>query len=376
MTTRNYHNLVDLCAGSYNWNIKVRVIRSWRGVSKQGEGFKGLNLLFLDNQDTRIHGFVPGNIIDKHEIKLLEGNICSISNFSVKDYKTEEKFRCINSDKQIIFTTYTDVKTFHEDDVLIAKNIFDFYDLGDLSDIANQNVFLTDVIGFIEKDLPLANLINKTSVNVTFWDSLAEEFEATLYVAQEFPIIIIIASAKITSWQGTNHSTPQFEISNVTATKFYMNYDYHDVANLKKMLRQPMFAKYNFTTQAEEKIETLYIAEIRNLGINYIEKEVICQIKVNTVVETIYWNFYQCPSCYKEIEPVQGLFKYYRCADRNVPHPYKKEARTILGIYAPTNNEETSGSGYHLDDFSELNFQSPDVKLKNKKKRSLGKKKK
>ncbi|KAK1361517.1 hypothetical protein POM88_045991 [Heracleum sosnowskyi] len=237
-----------------------------------------------------------------------------------------------------------------------------------------------------------------------------------------------------------------------------MKYDYHDVANLRKMLRQPMFAKYNFTTQAEEKIETLSIAEIRNLGINYIEKEVICQIKVNTVLETIYWNFYQCSSCYKEIEPVQGLFKCYRCADRNVPHPYKnwklsveaednsgrieivlmdREARTILGIYAPTNNEEnmpsivkllenryytvkleikrsnieqksftyvatgifenpaqtnktgisetqtlnesateTSGSGYHLDDFSQLNFQSPDVKLKNKKKRSLGKKKK
>lgn len=44
-----------------------------------------------------MHAFVPGNIIEKHEDKLQEGNICSISNFSVKDYKSEDKFRCVNS---------------------------------------------------------------------------------------------------------------------------------------------------------------------------------------------------------------------------------------------------------------------------------------
>lgn len=90
-----------------------------------------------------MHAFVPGNIIEKHEDKLQEGNICSISNFSVKDYKSEDKFRCVNSEKQIIFTNYTEVRRFEDNDMLIAKNIFDFYDLGDLSEIANVNVYLT-----------------------------------------------------------------------------------------------------------------------------------------------------------------------------------------------------------------------------------------
>lgn len=105
MSKKQYQSLSEICPGSYNWVVKVRVIRSWRGLSNKGEAFRGLNILLLDDKDCRMHAFVPGNVIDKHEDKLVEGNICSISNFTVKEYKPDEKFRCINSDKQFIFTT-------------------------------------------------------------------------------------------------------------------------------------------------------------------------------------------------------------------------------------------------------------------------------
>lgn len=90
-----------------------------------------------------MHAFVSGNIIDKHEDKLKEGNICFISNFYVKDYKLDDKFRCVNNEKQIIFTPYTEVQKSPKEDMLIANNMFDFYDLSDLSEIANQNIYLT-----------------------------------------------------------------------------------------------------------------------------------------------------------------------------------------------------------------------------------------
>lgn len=54
MNTNSYNNLIDLCPGSFNWNIKVRVIRSWRGVSNKGELYKGLNLLLLDDKVSTI----------------------------------------------------------------------------------------------------------------------------------------------------------------------------------------------------------------------------------------------------------------------------------------------------------------------------------
>lgn len=64
---------------------------------------------------------------------------------------------------------------------------------------------------------------------MTFWDSLALDLNNALTEVTTVPVIIIIASAKVTSWLGTNHTTPQIE------TRFYLNYDYHDVVNLRKM---------------------------------------------------------------------------------------------------------------------------------------------
>lgn len=52
MSTRNYHSLRDLRPGSYNWKIKVRIVRSWRG-----QGVKGLNVLLLDDKVLQIHTF-------------------------------------------------------------------------------------------------------------------------------------------------------------------------------------------------------------------------------------------------------------------------------------------------------------------------------
>lgn len=77
--------------------------------------------------------------------------------------------------------------------------------------------------------------IYRCSVNVTFWDSLAEEFDLAINQIEQYPSIIIIASAKITSWQGTKQTAPSIEISNVTATKFYLDYDHPNVQYMRRM---------------------------------------------------------------------------------------------------------------------------------------------
>lgn len=47
----------------------------------------------------------------------------------------------------------------------------------------------------------------RCTTHVTFWDSLAEELEEKLNSNLEIPKIIIIASAKITSWEGISITT-------------------------------------------------------------------------------------------------------------------------------------------------------------------------
>ncbi|KAK1365087.1 hypothetical protein POM88_040648 [Heracleum sosnowskyi] len=474
MSTNQYHCLRELRPNSYNWKIKVRIIRLWRGVSKNGEEFKGLNMLLLDDKNGRMHAFVPGTVIEKHEGKLCLGTICIIQNFSVKDYKTEEKFRCVKNERQIILTTYTTVSTMDENDLLIANNLFDFSDLQDLDQVANQNVYLTDVVGVIQKDFPLRNVKTKfndqqlqvkftivdgrCSVNVTFWDSLAADFAIALEQITDFPAIIIIASGKITSWQGTNHTTPQIDISNAAATKFYINYDHHVVSQLRRMLSTPIFSKYDFSSQMPENVDTLEVKDIKNLGYDYVQKEVIAEVQLTCSNNLQKWFEYACSSCYQTIDLVDTMFACYRCNNRDVPHPQKKfhieveaedktgtivislfdrEVRTLIGktaqeivdetpkdqtfperlnnlqnifcmvklrirksnvekksnSYHATNislgsedeeekqsieltednmqesQSQASASTFHLDDFSQLNFITPDVNQEKKKKK-------
>lgn len=122
---------------------------------------------------------------------------------------------------------------------------------------------------------------------------MAKQFVHALENAEEFPAIIIIASAKISSWQGTNHTTAQVDISNCSSTKFYINYDDHTVSHLRRMyvalnylfnislynvnyylsifmisyrISTPLFSQYDFSSQIRHKIEVLSTKDIHNLG--------------------------------------------------------------------------------------------------------------
>ncbi|KAK1375639.1 hypothetical protein POM88_031832 [Heracleum sosnowskyi] len=65
-----------------------------------------------------------------------------------KDYKAGDRFRCIDSNRQIILTNFTEIEEIHANDSLIPHNVFDFYDLNDLKVIANKNIYLPGVTSF------------------------------------------------------------------------------------------------------------------------------------------------------------------------------------------------------------------------------------
>lgn len=90
-----------------------------------------------------MQAFVPDNISEKMEEKVNVGKIYVISNFTVKDYKPYERFRCVRSERQIIFTDYTNIEEVHDNETLIQENDFDIFDLADLKEEAKQNVYLT-----------------------------------------------------------------------------------------------------------------------------------------------------------------------------------------------------------------------------------------
>ncbi|WOH12422.1 hypothetical protein DCAR_0831926 [Daucus carota subsp. sativus] len=377
-------------------------------ISESEDEDMTLNSYQLKNkkQNFRMHAFVPGKVFEEQETKLKDGNICIISNFTIKEYDSSEKFRCVNHDKQIILTNFTQIEKVDLEDGLIQRNMFDFYDLIQLENIADQNLYLTDVVGIIERDTPIGDLVNRF---------------------------------------GKKQKQVKFNI-------------------VDGRYAQGKFSKYNFVNHVKQKDETLTLADVKKLPINYAEKEIICKVKIKKVLETGVWFRYHCTSCYKIIEMKNGTLKCYRCSDRNVPEPdlrweihvqaedktgeidillLDREIRTIFnlavidfdeeviqntkvpqiikalenqhfavkleikdsnilkqlgtyyatGIYAcptndtiaeeelltpqstfPTTVTQDSGPSYHIEDFSDPNIKSPEVDKRPKRKKKLTKK--
>lgn len=94
-------------------------------------------------QRTRIHAFVPTNIAEALEPLLVVGKIYLFKNFTVKDYKSDDKFRCIHKTIQIVFSNETKIIELQENNVFIENAVFDFYDLADLKQLSKQTTYLT-----------------------------------------------------------------------------------------------------------------------------------------------------------------------------------------------------------------------------------------
>ncbi|KAL1809085.1 hypothetical protein ACET3Z_026075 [Daucus carota] len=307
MSTNACDSLRNINSSRADWKVKARVIRQWRGSTNIGIVFKSYNILLLDAkvslrhvyqlqyefcanyliscstkfihkqpllQNCRMHVFIPAAIADKMSRIIEEGKIYLIKNFTVKDFTEKDNYRVVHMDKQISFTTETRVKELDDSEIFIPTNNFDLFQFSDLKSQATQDVYLTDVIGIIKSKEEISRIPNKQvkvkfvitdgskNVNVTFWKSFAEEFEQAMSEELQQPVIIIIASARVTQYKD------QIDLCNYSPTKYYLNYEHHSVAKMRKL--------FHITTVVADNTGELKVVlkdrEIRNLIHKYVEE--------------------------------------------------------------------------------------------------------
>lgn len=171
MANRKYDSFSSLNASKSDWIVPTRVLNLWRGYRKTGEPFKGFNLLLLDHkvsknegilliyrffksllfltvinillQRSRVHAFVPYNLVDEFEPMIQIGNLYVLENFSVKPYTADDKFRCLRKKYQIVFNEETELTHMEENVVNVENCCFDFFDIADLPTLSQQNTYLT-----------------------------------------------------------------------------------------------------------------------------------------------------------------------------------------------------------------------------------------
>ncbi|KAK1356138.1 hypothetical protein POM88_049394 [Heracleum sosnowskyi] len=290
MSSKKYDNFRDVRIGKYDWKVQARVLNLWRGYSRTGEAFKGFNLLLLDSKRARMHAFVPGMIDDEYEQKIQVGKIYYIENFTVKKYRTEDKFRCVRNENQIILNDDTILEPLEENEASIERCWFDLYELDDLRPLSKQSTYLTDVIGIKFKITD-----GNKSVQVTFWDEFAEYFAEMLKEETVYPVILIIGSARVTLWR------EEVILTNVGATTFYINCNHRSVVEIRKMIAQNMFSK-NKLANGGKRCATIYmVKDIKNLGDDFIESHILCQVKLTKFQQVKTWCHPICTSCYERV---------------------------------------------------------------------------
>ena len=93
-----------------------------------------------------MHAFVPTKLEEQVDNLVDLGKIYLLENFTMKDYKIDEKFRCLRKDIQIVFGEETRITELQEQDISIEKTWFDFYDLAEIKPLSIQTTYLTGEI--------------------------------------------------------------------------------------------------------------------------------------------------------------------------------------------------------------------------------------
>ncbi|KAL1831301.1 hypothetical protein ACET3Z_000952 [Daucus carota] len=309
--------------------------------------------------NVRMQAFVPTFLMEKLLKMFIVGKMYTITNFQVKEYTTLDKWRCVSTDKQIMFTNQTRAREIDDREYFIPQNCFEFCDLGDVKTFATQSTYLADVVGVIvrrddlkivhTKDGPDKPQMRMTIsdgtnyLNVTLWNDLAECFQQEISSTKfEEPMILIIAAGKVGVFQGmfilymiskvSTHMLYEFDICNFSPTTYYINYNHHSVTELRKVSGQQQFQMQpGRIVQTKKEPKLMTVQEIKHLGEDYIEEEVICQIEITTVKDSEPWFYLECTSCYKQVDEVEGLYRCNKCNNRIIPYPDKRFGILMLG---------------------------------------------
>ncbi|KAL1803642.1 hypothetical protein ACET3Z_032289 [Daucus carota] len=193
------------------WTLRVQAQSIWKSINRQTQEFRGLNVIFIDEENSRIHAFVSSKITVFFADNLKEGGIYTLSNFHVRDYGVDEQSRAVRFGKHIYFSNQTELVQEVENSTDIAPYAFDLFGLHESHGLLIDNRFLIDVVSVLEdKNIQLVQSKDdekkfhirfkitdgRSSMNVTFFGDLAVEFEKSVKETKESNIAIIIASAK------------------------------------------------------------------------------------------------------------------------------------------------------------------------------------
>nr|XP_017250902.1 PREDICTED: uncharacterized protein LOC108221542 [Daucus carota subsp. sativus] len=243
MALNPYNPINSIDSTTYDWSCRVRVQSFWKGLNRESQEFWGLNMLLIDDSNSRIHAFANSKYCEDLIKEIKEGKIYTISNFKVKDYLGDEKFRAARNKRHIFFTPHTQFKECNSLGLQIENYAFDLFHFDEIEKLADDNRFLIDMVGKVkniqdliktkkndeDKTIFKFELSNgSSSLNVTLFDYFGEQLENEFAKLESQNLYVIICCARVGRYEGVPH------LSNYPATRVFINPKHYSIDALKR----------------------------------------------------------------------------------------------------------------------------------------------
>ncbi|PWA46862.1 nucleic acid-binding, OB-fold protein [Artemisia annua] len=218
--------------------IEAKVYRSWMSRDPPDVTEKGLRAILLDKQGDAIQAYTDINDKNHFTSILIPGKAYRISRISC--VPTDNCQQTLENTTSLSFSTLTKFDTIPSGE--FPNHYFDFvaynqlpYKVVDSNDpTKTEYPVLTDYIGcymrstdkqkwgnpnrnqMVNRKIEIQNL-NRTSIELTLWDDLANTFKKDEIDALEKPVLIAVSSCRVTRYRNT------LQLQSTPATYYYIN---------------------------------------------------------------------------------------------------------------------------------------------------------
>ncbi|KAK1367966.1 DUF223 domain-containing protein [Heracleum sosnowskyi] len=280
MELNKYERLNNIDTATYDWKCRVRLQNFWKGIKRETHEYYGLNMIFIDDSNSRIHVFASSKYCGDLPEKLVKGRIYILSNF-----------KKLADDNRFLIDIVGKVQNLQE----VIKT--------------TKNEHETTMLKFDISD-------GRFRIKVTLFDNFATMVQEEFRKSAEKDIFVVVASARVGRYEGAPNLT------NYPATRIYIEPNHYSVKELKKMFKENRASEVA-TDEDSLSSKTLTVKEIRKLTAEFANKRVQCQVLVKKIDEKASWYYARCTDCEIEIYRKDGIFKCTRCP-RSFPYPDKR----------------------------------------------------
>ncbi|CDY15143.1 BnaC05g00220D [Brassica napus] len=315
--------------------IVGRLLRFWdsKNIKKQGE-FMGITLLFLDEKNSVIHGFIPAGRAPFYRPSLRAGSVVRVSRFEVA--RCTNMYKITDHPFVIRFIPQTTIAEVIENAPVINVEKFMLRSFDPLQALANTNLELPDVVGQIQRVV----------VYLSLWDDAASMFRGLIGSGDRTQTVMVVTTVNPKLFGGNLY------LNSTPATKFYFDNTLEAISEFTARLDGPVQEAFTCidTKEGIRKKEVLSIGELNKFISNSNEQtqeaEFICKARVVDVLQQNGWSFVSCTGCSRKLDKDGSSLRCNRCVNPNITGEMLK--LTKQDAAALTLNEINGGGGVEL----------------------------